>query len=305
MPVLLSKEMGRLATDVVVVSYRSGAQLRGCVERLAGSEPLHVVVADNASDDGSLDTVADLPVTALALPENRGFAAGCNAGWRAGSSPYVLFLNPDARIDPEAVTILVDVLEREPAAAIAAPLVLEPGGELDFSQRRFPRLRSTYAHALFLHRLFTRAAWASELVRDPAAYERPGSPEWVSGACLLVRRSVLEELDGWDEGFFMYCEDKDLCRRARNAGYDVRFEPAATVRHEGGGSAPRPSLAHVLAESRVRYARRHHGRVVAELERAGIALTALTHIFVARGGRVTRAGHAAALRAALRPARAS
>jgi len=297
--------MGRPATDIVVVSYRSRAQLRGCVERLAGSEAVHLIVVDNASDDGSLDTVADLPVTRLALSENRGFAAGCNAGWRAGSSPHVLFLNPDARIDPEAVGVLVDVLEREPAAAIAAPLVLEPGGELDFSQRRFPRLRSTYAHALFLHRLFPRAAWASELVRDPAAYERPGSPEWVSGACLLVRRTVLEELDGWDEGFFMYCEDKDLCRRARDAGHDVRFEPAATVRHEGGRSAPRPSLAHVLAASRVRYARKHHGRVVAELERAGIALTALTHIFVARGGRVARAGHAAALRAALRPARAS
>ncbi len=297
--------MERPVADVVVVSYRSRAQLRGCVQPLVGSGKIQVIVADNASDDGSLETVADLPVTRLALGENRGFAAGCNAGWRAGSSPYVLFLNPDARIDPETVGMLVDVLERDPMAAIAAPRVLEPDGELDFSQRRFPRLRSTYAHALFLHRLFPRAAWASELVRDPAAYERPGSPEWVSGACLLVRRAVLEVLDGWDEGFFMYCEDKDLCRRVRNAGYDVRFEPTATVRHEGAGSAPRPSLAHVLAESRVRYARKHHGRVVAELERAGIALTALTHIFVARGGRVARAGHAAALRAALRPARAS
>jgi hypothetical protein len=294
-----------MRVDVVIVSYRSGGELRGCVEPLAAADGVHVVVVDNASGDGSLEAVAGLDVATVALPENRGFAAGCNAGWRASSSPYVLFLNPDARIDPAAVAILADVLEREPAIAVAAPLILDADGSLDLSQRRFPTLRSTYAHALFLHRLFRRAGWASELVRDPAGYERAGSPDWASGACLLVRRSVLEELDGWDEGFFMYCEDKDLCRRARDRGYDVRFEPAALAHHSGGASAPRPSLAHVLAQSRVRYARKHDGRVAAELERAGVALTALTHMTISRGGRSARAGHAAALRAALRPLRAS
>jgi N-acetylglucosaminyl-diphospho-decaprenol L-rhamnosyltransferase len=294
-----------MRVDVVVVSYRSGSELRGCVEPLAAAEGVHVVVVDNASGDGSLEAVAGLGVETIALPENRGFAAGCNAGWRASSSPYVLFLNPDARIEPGAVETLAGLLEREPDVAVAAPRILDADGSLDLSQRRFPTLRSTYAHALFLHRLFRRAGWASELVRDPADYERGGSPDWASGACLLVRRSVLEELGGWDEAFFMYCEDKDLCRRARDRGYDVRFEPAALARHAGGASAPRPSLAHVLAQSRVRYARKHRGRVVAELERAGIALTALTHMAISRGGRSARAGHAAALRAALRPLRAS
>jgi N-acetylglucosaminyl-diphospho-decaprenol L-rhamnosyltransferase len=291
--------------DVVVVSYRSGTELRDCVEPLAAAEGVHVVVVDNASGDGSLDAVAGLDVTTIALEENRGFAAGCNAGWRATSSPSVLFLNPDARIEPVAVQALADLLEREPGVAIAAPRIVDADGSLDLSQRRFPTLRSTYAHALFLHRLFRRAAWASELVRDPADYERSGSPDWASGACLLVRRSALEALDGWDEGFFMYCEDKDLCRRARERGYDVRFEPTALAHHAGGTSAPRPSLAHVLARSRVRYAQKHHGRLVAELERAGIALTALTHMAISRGGRAARAGHAAALRAALHPLRAS
>ena len=291
--------------DVVVVSYRSGKELRACVEPLAATEGIQVTVVDNASGDGSLDAVAGLDVRTIALPDNRGFAAGCNAGWRAGSGRYALFVNPDARIVPAAAETLAAVLDREPDVAVAAPRIVDDDGSLDLSQRRFPTLRSTYAHALFLHRLFRRADWASELVRDPADYERPGSPDWASGACLLVRRSVLEELGGWDEGFFMYCEDKDLCRRARDGGYDVRFEPAAVAHHAGGASAPRPSLAHVLAQSRVRYARKHHGRVVAELERAGIALTALTHMAISRGGRAARAGHAAALRAALRPARAS
>jgi N-acetylglucosaminyl-diphospho-decaprenol L-rhamnosyltransferase len=291
--------------DVVVVSYNSRDRLRDCVEPFLEHDWVHPIVVDNASPVESLSVLDGLPVATYALERNGGFAYGCNAGWRAGSSPYVLFLNPDARIDVESLAALVDELEAEPRLAIAAPRILEEDGTLDFSQRRFPRLRSTYAHALFLHRLFPDATWASELVRDPSAYEHPGTPEWASGACLLVRRSVLEELGGWDEGFFMYCEDKDLCRRARRAGYDVRYEPTAVVRHEGGASAPRASLARVLAESRVRYARKHSGRAVAELERVGVALTALTHIVVARGGRAARAGHAQALRAALRPARAA
>jgi GT2 family glycosyltransferase len=298
-------EHQKASVDVVVVSYRSRSELRACVEGLAGRDGFRVVVVDNASDDGSLEAVADLPVTSIPMPENLGFAAACNVGWRAGAGRYVLFLNPDARIDEDEIAALANVLEADPRAAIVVPKLLDSDGSLDLSQRRFPTLRSTYSHALFLHRVFSRARWASELVRDPAAYAVPGSPEWASGACLLVRRSVLEELGGWDDGFFMYCEDKDLCRRARDAGYEVRFEPRAVAHHVGGASAPRPSLAHVLASSRVRYARKHRGRAVAELERVGIALTALTHMAVSRGGRAARAGHAAALRAAVHPLRVS
>jgi N-acetylglucosaminyl-diphospho-decaprenol L-rhamnosyltransferase len=294
--------MSPRTVDVVVVSYNSHDRLRACIEPLVASPGVRPIVVDNASPEESLSVLDGLDVTTMQLDRNDGFAAGCNAGWRAGLGEYVLFLNPDARIDPASLEQLACVLDSEPGVAIVAPRILEPDGSLDFSQRRFPRLRSTYAHAFFLHRLFRGAPWTSELVEDTRAYDRPGSPEWASGACLLVRRSLLEELGGWDEGFFMYCEDKDLCRRARDAGHDVRFAPAAAVRHEGGASAPRSSLAPTLAESRVRYARKHEPRLRAELERAGVALTALTHMVAGRGGRAGRAGHARALRAALRTA---
>ena len=102
---------------------------------------------------------------------------GCNAGWRAGTGEYVLFLNPDARIDPAPLERLADVLDSDPAVGIVAPRILQPDGSLDYSQRRFPRLGSTYAHAFFLHRIF-RGALDDELVQDARAYERPGSPEW-------------------------------------------------------------------------------------------------------------------------------
>jgi N-acetylglucosaminyl-diphospho-decaprenol L-rhamnosyltransferase len=287
------------SVDVVVVSYNSRGELRRCVEPLSPLEGVHVFVVDNASSDGSLEAVADLPVERIALPRNGGFSHGCNAGWRAGRAPFVLFLNPDARMDAGSLERLVTALEETQGAGAAAPRITHAGGELDYSQRRFPRLRSTYAQALFLHRLFPRASWTDELIRDPAAYSQSGSPDWVSGACILVRRSVLTELSGWDEGFFMYCEDIDLCRRLRKAGHDLLYEPAATVLHEGGASAPRTSLLPVLAASRLRYAVKHRGKVAAMLERLGIALGALTHLLVSRGGRAARAGHARALRLAI------
>jgi GT2 family glycosyltransferase len=283
------------AVDVVVVSFNSRDRLRECVEPFAGREDVAVFVVDNASTDGSLESLADLPVTKMALDRNGGFAHGCNTGWQAGEAPTVLFLNPDARLRDGALDRLLGALDENADVAAVAPKIVDFDGALDFSQRRFPRLRSTYAQALFLHRLFPRARWTDEVVRDEDAYDRPGSPDWVSGACILVRRSALERLDGLDEGFFMYCEDIDLCRRLWDSGSKVAFEPGAVAEHEGGASAPRPTLLPVLAASRVRYAAKHRSQVFAALERLGIALGALTHIVVSRGGREMRRGHARAL----------
>jgi N-acetylglucosaminyl-diphospho-decaprenol L-rhamnosyltransferase len=285
--------------DVVVVSYNSRDHLRGCVEPLLGLPGVNVIVVDNASPDGSLAAVSELALTAIQLERNGGFAHGVNAGWHAGSAPYVLLLNPDARIDGPSIDVLVQVLEERAEVGAVAPRIVDADGSLDYSQRRFPQLRSTFARAFFLHRLFPDAAWTDELVRDEDAYTRRGSPEWVSGACILLRRETLVQLAGLDEGFFMYAEDIDLCRRLRAAGYELLFEPAAAVAHEGGASEPRANLLPVLAASRLRYAAKHRGRTGALLERIGIALEAATHIAVSRGGLAARAGHARALRIAV------
>jgi N-acetylglucosaminyl-diphospho-decaprenol L-rhamnosyltransferase len=289
------------SVDAVVVSYNSAGELRACVEPLAAMPGVAVFVVDSASSDGSLESIADLPLERMPLAENRGFAHACNAGWKAGSAPYVLFLNPNTTLDRGSLERMVAVAESAPEAGAVAPRITEPDGALDFSQRRFPRLRSTYAQALFLHRLFPRAAWTDELERDTAAYERPGSPDWASGACLLVRREALERVGGMDEGFFLYCEDLDLCKRLRDAGYTVLYEPAAVVVHEGGASAPRSALLPVLAASRVRYAHLHEPAHRALLERLGIALGALTHALVSRGGPSVRRGWLWALGRALSP----
>lgn len=290
--------------DVVVVSYNSENHLRAAVEPLAALPDVRVIVVDNASADRSLECVTDLRITPIPQPANRGFAYGCNVGWRAGDAPFVLLLNPDAELEEASLRRLIATLEVNNRVGAAGPKIVEADGSLDFSQRRFPRLRSTYAQALLAHRILPRAAWTDELVRDPEAYERPGSPDWLSGACLLVRRDALERLGGLDEGFFLYCEDLDLCRRLRDDDYDVRFVPEAVCVHVGGASAPRAALLPVLAASRVRYAWKHSSAPQALLEQGGVALGALTHAIVTRGGRATRLGHLRALRTVVgRPAR--
>lgn len=256
-------------------------------------------VVDNASGDATLDVVREFPVETIALEENRGFAHGCNVGASAGSSPHVLFLNPDARIDVAAVELLVQAIEADERFGAAAPLIREPDGSLDYSLRRFPRVRSTFAQAFFLHRLFPDASWVDEVIRDASTYGRPGTPQWVSGACILVRRDVLADLGGLDESFFHYSEDMDLCARIWKAGYEIRYVPEAVAEHEGGASAPRHGLLPILAASRIRYARKHAGRVGAFLERAGVAFGSITHAVVGRGGRAARRGHLGALAVAL------
>ena len=169
--------------------------------------------------------MADLPVALVHAERNGGFAYGSNLGAAQGRAPYVLLLNPDATLAPDDLARLAAVLDAEPATGLVAPRIEDEHGGLHRSQRRFPRLRSALSKALFLHRVAPRAAWSDDLVHDAAAYGRPGTAEWVSGACLLVRRSALEALGGLDEGFFLYSEDTDLCARLWDAGWRVRFEP--------------------------------------------------------------------------------
>jgi len=286
--------------DVVVVSYRSQATLRACVAPLAALPKTSVVVVDNAGDDLA-STLDGLPVEIVRAPRNGGFAYGCNLGAARGDAPHVLLLNPDARIGAADLAALVRALERDPGHALVAPRIVDGTGALAYSQRSFPRLRSTWAQALFLHRLAPRARWSDELVRDPAAYGRPGTPEWVSGACMLVRRDALARVGGLDEGYFLYCEDIDLCLRLRRAGFTVGYEPAACAVHAEGASAPSGRLLPVYARSRIRFARLHTGSAAAALERLGVATGAATHVVASLGRPALARGHAAALRAALTP----
>jgi GT2 family glycosyltransferase len=285
--------------DVVVVAYNSRDMLRACVAPLVQTPWVDITVVDNASPDDSAAVVADLPVRVIRAPINGGFAYGCNLGIAAGTAEFVLLLNPDASIEPPDLELLVSVLRRDPALASVGPRTLGDDGRLILSQRRFPRLRSTYAQSFGLHRVAPHAAWSADFIAESAAYERPATPDWLSGGCVLLRRTALESVAGLDEGFFLFSEETDLFRRLRDRGWSVRYEPAATAYHKGEASAPRTVTAPILARSRVRYARKHHGPAVAFLEAIGVALDAAARAFAWMHRPARRRAHLAAATAAL------
>jgi GT2 family glycosyltransferase len=293
--------IGSPRIDVVVVSYCSSDTLRGCIAPLAGLPDVQVIVVDNASPDDSLATIADLPVTTVAAPRNGGFAYGCNLGMSHGRAPYVLFLNPDARLHKADLDVLAGVLESDPSAGLVGPRILDDAGTVMESQRRFPDVLTAWGQALFVHRLIART---HEMIEGAAEYERAGEPDWISGACMLGRRADFERIGGMDEAFFLYSEDTDICKQIRDLGMTVRYEPRAVAHHTGGASAPRSTLLPVLARSRVQYAFKHGSRLSAVVQAVGIAVGEATHALVRLGrGRYAR-GHAAAFAEVLRCLRA-
>jgi N-acetylglucosaminyl-diphospho-decaprenol L-rhamnosyltransferase len=280
--------------DVVVVTYNSRQHLRACVEPLCRDSGIEVIVVDNNSQDGTLASVADLPVKAIVRHDNRGFGFACNLGWRAGNGRSVVFLNPDSQTDASSILALADVLEREARVGVLAPQIVDEEGRLQLSQRRFPSLMTSFAAALFVPRIWPTTPWSLD-VADARSYLLPGSPNWVSGACLSMRRDVLKAVNGFDERFFMYYEDMDLCRRVRELGYDVRYEPSIRLVHVGGASAPRERLIPVMARSRLLYSRKHNGRRGELFERLSAALHAVTHVLLTTQGKEARRGYLRAL----------
>lgn len=285
--------------DVVVVTYNSREVIRACVEPLCSHPDIDVIVVDNNSSDGTLDAIAGLAVHTIPRNDNLGFAFACNRGWRGGRAPFVVFLNPDTRADAADILGLADVLAEQPAVGAVGPLIHDEDGHVHVSQRRFPRAAISLASAFFVPRLRPSTRWSLDIVA-PGTYERSGSPDWVSGACVAVPRALLETIGGLDERFFMYYEDADLGRRVRDAGFDVRFEPRISIMHVGGASAPRARLIPVMTESRILYAEKHGGRAGELRERAATVIYALTHMLLTTQGAEARRGYKRALTVALR-----
>ena len=249
--------------------------------------------------------MADLPVALVHAERNGGFAYGSNLGAAQGAAPYVLLLNPDATLAPADLAALVAVLDAEPATGLVAPRIEDEDGVLHRSQRRFPRLRSALVARRCSCTAWPRcAAWSDDLVHDAAAYERPGTAEWVSGACLLVRRSALEALGGPRRGLLPLQRGHGPVRPAVGRGPARALRARRPRRARGRASAPRSGLRVADVRSHVRYVLKHDGARAARLAALAQALEEVTHL-VARARRPGwAAGHRAGLAAALGAARA-
>jgi GT2 family glycosyltransferase len=262
--------------DVVIVNWNSGRQLDACLASLAESalgahELARVVVVDNASTDDSLARVgaSGLPLALRVNAENLGFAAACNQGAALGGSEYVLFLNPDVVLEAHSIERAVEALAAPGASRVGAcGIQLRDGdGRVSATCSRFPRARQFWWRALGL------AGWRPELFEGQRMLEwdhrTSACVDQVMGAFLLIRRRLFEALRGFDERFFVYFEEVDLCLRLREAGYRTLFLAEASAFHRGGGTTAGVEglrLYHSL-RSRWLYGAKHFGRT----ERASLA----------------------------------
>ena len=232
-------ERGQTVVGAVVVSYNSATYLPDCVRSLRSEGLTDVVVVDNASADGSVGVVraADPTVTVVETGANLGFGSAANRGVAACAGDYVLILNPDTVVEPGTVKALVEALDRDPGLAMVGPRLENLDGSLYPSVRRFPDLMDAFGHAflgLIWHgNPFTRRYRMLDYDHDKASAD----VDWVGGACALVRRSAFDAVAGFDEAYFMYVEDVDLCWRLGRAGWRIGYEPGARVVHALGGSS--------------------------------------------------------------------
>ncbi len=262
--------------DVVIVAHDAGGFLQMAVDSVTQQVgPGRIVVVDAESADGSVIALASTrsDVRVISAP-NRGFSASNNVGIAATSGAYVLLLNPDAELDAGSLDALVARAEADPRVAIVAPRVLDAdGGVQRGSFGAFPTLVGTLT--LHLGRAFDRARGGRGLA--PGERTAEGSPDWVTGACMLVRRAAIADAGPMDEGFFLYFEDVEWCHRMRDHGWSVAIEPAASCVHhlgKSGGGSGRASDAY--RASFYRYCRLYRLWGLAAASRIGIALRSLS-----------------------------
>jgi GT2 family glycosyltransferase len=226
------------AFSAVLVNYNSGGELRRALESIdrESAGPWEGVVVDNASTDGSERTAVAFESTQLLRNrENVGFGRGVNQGVAACTADRILIMNPDCRLATGALPPLMAVLDADPRCAIAAPRILDPDGSPQGNARGDPdMLTGLFGRTSTLRRSLSGLDVAR---RNVITADAPTEVDWVSGACMLVRRDALASVGGFDERYFMYWEDADLCRRLRDRGYTILYVPGSSAVHQVGQSS--------------------------------------------------------------------
>jgi GT2 family glycosyltransferase len=281
--------LSEVRLSIVIVSWNTRQFLRKClasIEQNPPEGPFEVLVVDNASSDSSAEMVRSRfpQVRLIANQKNAGFAAANNQAIHISRGAYVLLLNPDTEVKPGALQTLVAFMDDHPQAGGAGARLLNPAGSADEE----PSLQPSSSPAPGLGREFARLFHLPG-VRADGYYEMSGwdlgTPRLVEvllGACLLVRRSVLDQIGLLDEGYFIYSEETDLCTRIRRAGYQLFWVPQAQVIHSGGQSTRQAAedMFLQLYQSKVRYFRKHHGWAAVLMYKAILIAAAVGRLLV-------------------------
>jgi len=225
--------------SIIIVSWNVREDLVRCLRSIEENRPFaefKIIVVDNASSDGTVDSIKqDFPdVTIIANEENRGFAAANNQGIKKARGQYLFFLNPDTIVHPLSLDVLMNFMDGNSNAGACGSKLLNDDGTTQPSVRRFPTFRGAlYRHTVFRFLGIFRSEYKKWLMKD-FDYDREMDVDEVTGAALMVRRSVIDRIGGMDESFFMYYEEVDLCYRIKQSGWRTVFVPEAVITHLGG-----------------------------------------------------------------------
>lgn len=259
--------------SVVIVSWNTRELLRRCLQTLRqdleqypGAGQFEVFLVDNASADGSALMVADEHpwVKLTANAENRGFAAANNQAFATACGEYILLLNPDTEVQPGAIAHLIHFLEAHPQAGIVAPQLLNSDGSIQRSCRAFPTFLGMVYELVGLSKIFPSGSKAGAKFREYKMldwnHDDERQVDQPEGACLLLRRKVIEEVGTLDEGFFMLFEEVDWCFRIKQKGWEIWFSPGARVIHHYGQSIKQVKTKMILSSHRglYRFWRKHY-----------------------------------------------
>jgi len=226
--------------SIIIVNYNTKEVLLECLENLRNAyENLEVIVVDNASTDGSSQAVKDQhpEVTLFENSENLGLAKAENSGWKASSGEYLLYLGSDAFPETGSISKLVDYFSANQDVGMATAKLVLKDGTLDMDAHRgFPTAWSACTHFLFLDRIFKKSKLFNQYFLGYKDFTQPHEIDACISHFMFMRRTVLEELGGWDEDFFLYGEDLDMCFRIKKAGHKIMYLPFVQAVHYKGAS---------------------------------------------------------------------
>jgi GT2 family glycosyltransferase len=249
-----------LKTSVVIVTWNSASDIQDCLDSIPSSDSLEVIVVDNYSTDSTTAILRTYPgIKFIRNSSNRGYAHANNQGIREASGEYVLLLNPDTRLLSGSLDLLIDFLDRTPEAGAVAPRLIYPDGRTQYSIRSFPTPSTVLWEVLGLARLLPRHRRIGKWRMMWFDYDILSEVEQPMASCLLIRRSILEELHGLDEVLPIFFNDVDLSYRMRRAGWKTWYLPAACVVHKRGASTGqvRTRMIRENHRSMFRYLRKH------------------------------------------------
>jgi N-acetylglucosaminyl-diphospho-decaprenol L-rhamnosyltransferase len=264
--------------SIIIVSWNVLDLLRACLRSIGegrGGLEIEVIVVDSASEDGSSGMVrSEFPMVSLiARKDNVGFPRGNNLGLAEAAGRYILLLNPDTEVIGDALTEMVQYMDAHTDVGAAGGQLLNPDGSIQSSRRRFPSLatgvfESTWLQPIAPRRLLSR--YYAEDIDD----EDTADVDWLVGACLIVRRNVVDQVGYLDEAYFMYSEELDWCRRIKASGWRIVYLPEAKfIHHIGKSSEQAVTERHInFQRAKLRYFRKFHGRPAAAFLRAVLLL---------------------------------